>query len=231
MTDDEEDLIGNGPEEPVPKKRGRPSKADLALRAAKLDTPKKPAYGGQIRADASVAMALMNPVTISFLAQVLEMDRLTVNKKLAKLPPIGMHRGGTPVYNFKQAMSYLAAPVLDPAEIMKRISAQDLPPSLQKDVWDAKLKMQKWLTQAGDLWPTEDVLETLGDAFKRLKTTTQLWIDQITESQALPVAVRDELTVLVDALQMDLHRALVEMPNERATRNQTGEIEGTELDG
>ncbi len=219
--DDYEDLIGSVPARaPVAPKRkpGRPPKAD------------KP-YEGPAGTDAMVTQALMRPVTIGFLSNVMKMDRQTVTKRLAPLPPVGTHRGNTPVYDFRQAMSYLAAPVISPEEIIKRISSTDLPASLQKDVWDARLKMQKWKAQAGELWPTEAVLEVLGEAFQRLKTTTQLWIDQITESQALTPAIREELTVLVDALMADMHRSLVQMAQERATRSQLAEIEGTDLDG
>ena len=70
----------------------------------------------------------------------------------------------------------------------------------------------------------------MGEAFQRLKTTTQLWVDQLSETHALPVEVRKDLLSMVDGLQQDLHRTLVEMPAEKATRSQAGEIEGTDLD-
>jgi len=63
-----------------------------------------------------------------------------------------------------------------------------------------------------------------------IKTTTQLWIDQLAETHALPDEVRKDLTAMVDGLQTDLHRTLVEMPQVKATNAQLGEIEGTDLD-
>lgn len=212
MSDD--DLLDMSPEAEEPK----PRKAQPAP------------MGSSGRADARVVQALLQPVSITFLAQVLKMERRTVIKRLAALAPIGNHRGNTPLYDFRQAMQYLVIPKTDVSEAIKKMGTSDLPMSLQKDVWDAKLKAQTWMERAGELWRTEQVLEVLGDAFQRLRTTTQLWIDQIGDNHSLPAPARKELTDLVDALQADLHRALVRMPEERATRPQLAEIEGTDLD-
>lgn len=193
-------------------------------------TDEKP-LGAPGRADARVVQALFQPVSITFLAQVLRMERRTVTKRLSGLAPIGHHRGQTPLYDFRQALPYLVTPKVDIAEAIRKMGTDDLPVSLQKDVWDAKLKSQKWMLNAGELWRTEDVLEVLGEAFQRLKSTTQLWIDQVGDNHMLSAEARKELTGAVDALQQDLHRALVKMPQERATRAQIAQLEEDDLDG
>jgi hypothetical protein len=154
------------------------------------------------------------------------MNAATVRKRLYDLPPIGSQAGGHPLYDFRQALPYLVTPRVDMEKILASLSAGDLPPSLQKDVWDAKLKAQKWMQNAGELWPTDDVLEVLGEAFQRLKTTTQLWIDQISDNHSLPGPARQELVELVDALQIDLHKSLVAMPKEKATQSQMAQLDG-----
>lgn len=216
MTRSDEDLLGEDPKpQPKPKPTSRQSK--------------RRTDGGSVKADAADTMraiqALHRPVSITFLADAFAMDRSTVTRRLASLPPVGQHRGNTPLYDFRQAASYLVKPQVDMEQILKSLSADALPPSLQKDVWDARLKAQKWMVQAGQLWATDDVLEVLGEAFQRLKTTTQLWIDQIGDNHALPIAARKELTVLVDTLQADLHKSLVEMPQERATLSQAAMLD------
>jgi hypothetical protein len=219
MNDDIDDLLGPDPDE-QPKPRNRPSRAKPARTLA-------PAKAGT---DSSVVQALLRPVSITFLADVLQKDRKTVAKRLAGLTPMGQHRGNISLYDFRQALEYLVTPRFDAAAAIKRMGTDDLPTGLQKDVWDAKLKSQKWMLLAGDLWQTEDVMAVLGEAFQRLKTTTQLWIDQLSESHALSAEVRTDLTAMVDGLQTDLHTTLVEMPQEKTTSSQLGEIEGTDLD-
>lgn len=200
------------PEEEKPPARGRPKSS-----GARAPT-------------VAVVQTLLQPVSITLLADVLQRDKKTVGKRLAGLAPMSHHRGNIPLYDFRQALEYLVTPRFNAAEAIKKMGTDDLPIGLQKDVWDARLKQQKWMEQAGDLWRTDDVLEVLGEAFQRLKTTTQLWIDQLSETHALPTEVRKDLTAMVDGLQKDLHQTLVEMPTERATRAQVGEIEGTDLD-
>lgn len=182
------------------------------------------------RADAATLQALLKPVSISFLADALGLDRKTVTKRIADLPPVGHHRGNIPLYNFQQAWRHLAPP--NPKAVqdyLKRAGMNDLPDNLKKDVWDARLKEQKWRAQAGELWRTEDVLDVLGEAFSRLKTTTMLWVDQLSEGHAMSAEARRDLTAMVDGLMSDLHRTLVEMPKERATLAQIGELgEGLE---
>jgi hypothetical protein len=216
---DDIDFLLSGDDEPEKPRRGRP-------RASTKTVAKKAASG----ANAATVQALLQPVSITFLADVLQRDKKTVVKRLAGLAPMGHHRGNIPLYDFRQALEYLVTPRFNAAEAIKRMGTADLPMGLQKDVWDARLKQQKWMKEAGDLWATEDVLEVLGEAFQRLKTTTQLWIDQLAETHALPAEVRKDLTAMVDGLQKDLHTTLVEMPAEKSTRSQLSEIEGTDLD-
>lgn len=184
----------------------------------------------QVQVDASVVQALLRPVSITFLSEVLRKDRKLITRRLADLTPIAQYRGNVPLYDFRQAIQYLVTPKIDAASMIKKMGTADLPMGLQKDVWDARLKQQKWMEQAGDLWRTENVLEVLGEAFQRLKTTSQLWVDQLAESHALPAEVRKDLMGMVDGLQKDLHLTLVEMPKERSTESQLGEIKGTDLD-
>lgn len=169
------------------------------------------------------AMVFRRPMSATFLATALGMGPRTVQKKLAECPPIGYARNA-PLYDFSQAMPYLVKPkAADIREALKKIGESDLPLSLQKDVWDARIKEQTWRSRAGELWKTEDVLEVLGDAFQALSSTTKLWTDQIADQHDLPTEVRDTLMKRVDALNEMLHRRLVEMPKEKQTLSQESE--------
>lgn len=219
MSDDPsiDDLLGGGPDE-----EEQPTKSAPRGKSRGQSSPRAPT--------AAVVQTLLQPVSITFLADVLQRDKKTVVKRLAGLAPMGHHRGNIPLYDFRQALEYLVTPRFNAAEAIKKMGTDDLPLGLQKDVWDARLKQQKWMIQAGDLWKTEDVLEVLGETFQRLKTTTQLWIDQLSEGHGLPAEVRKDLASMVDGLQADLHQSLVEMPKERATHAQAADVEGTDLD-
>lgn len=221
MSRDIDDLLGDGPSE-GPGSRGG-SEATVARKKARA-ARKAPAAEKKVP-DMAVIQALHQPVSLGLLSDVMGMTRDTVRRRLVELPPMGQRTGNNPVYDFRQAMNYLVTPRVDVAKVISTMSAGDLPPSLQKDVWDARLKAQKWMLNAGELWPTEDVLEVLGEAFQRLKTTAQLWIDQIGDSHSLPAPARKELAGLVDTLQADLHKTLIEMPKDKATRSMVAELD------
>jgi len=180
------------------------------------------------RVSSEVVQTLHRPVSVTFLSQVMDMDRKTVVKRLTGLSPAGRHRGNAALYDFRQAMQFLVTPKVDVAAYVRKMGVGDLPSALQKDVWDARLKEQKWRQNAGELWPTSSVLEVLGEAFQRLKTTTQLWVDEIAEVNSLPTEVRTELVSRVDGLQAELHKSLVEMPKERSTESQLAELDPEE---
>lgn len=203
MDDDLDDFLDGGKSEDKEEK-------------APPKTAMKPAAGRD-------AMVFRRPMSATFLATALGMGPRTVQKKLAECPPIGYARNA-PLYDFSQAMPYLVKPkAADIREALKKIGESDLPLSLQKDVWDARIKEQTWRSRAGELWKTEDVLEVLGDAFQALSSTTKLWTDQIADQHDLPTEVRDTLMKRVDALNEMLHRRLVEMPKEKQTLPQESE--------
>lgn len=192
--------------------------------------PKKIPNSNTTQMDASVVQALLRPVSITFLSEVLGQDRKAITRKLANLPPVATYRNSIPLYNFRQAISLLVKPKIDAAEVIRKMGVNDLPVGLQKDVWDARLKQQKWMLEAGELWKTDEVLEVLGESFQKIKSTMQLWVDQLADTHALPDAARADLVKSVDGLQQALHQSLVEMPKEKSTESQASEIEGTDLD-
>lgn len=167
-------------------------------------------------------------VSITWLMHAFRMDRNTVKRRLAQCPPLRMERGNTPLYDLAQAAAYLVDPKVDVAEYIKNMRAEDLPPYMQREFWDAKLKRQQFELRAGDLWRTEDVLNVLGEAFKTLKSTLQLWADSMERATGLTDDQRKFLVGQVDALQDQLYQALVALRERQATRSMISEIDQLE---
>lgn len=172
------------------------------------------------------AQQFQRPVSVTFLIDVMGMERRNIKKKLADCPPIGYHRGNVPLYDFRQALPYLVKPKVNVARHIQKMGSEDLPKALQKDVWDAKLKRQTWEERARQLWRSEDVIEVLSEAFKSIKSATRLWVDQLADEHHLSDELRNDLRDLVDGLQKSLHDRLVRMPEERQTRSSISEIDG-----
>lgn len=156
-------------------------------------------------------------VTVNWLHDAFRMDKTTIKKKLARLEPISYQRGNTPLFDFVQAASYLVRPRVDLKEYIKTLRPEDLPNDLQKEYWDALLKRQKYMRQAGELWHTNDVIEVFGEAFKQIKTASQLWINQLDRTTGLTPTQLKTLESLVDQLLDDLHTRLTDMQNRKST--------------
>lgn len=170
-------------------------------------------------------------VTVTWLMQAFRMDRQTVKRKLARCQAIGNGVGGQPLYDFVQAASFLVKPQVDIKEYVKSLRPIDLPPYLQDQFWASQLKRQQWEQRAGHLWKTDDVMEVFGETFKRIKTSTQLWLDNLEQASSLTDDQKQALTHMVDALNDDIYQSLIAMPKARSTRSSVIEMDEIENAG
>lgn len=149
-------------------------------------------------------------VSVSWLQQAFALTGYEVKKKLRGCPPLRYEANNRPIYDFKEAASYLVKPKLDMEEYLQTIKPSQLPPKLQTEHWSALLKRQKWEVAAGHLWRTEDVLEVFAEAFKTIKNQMQLWPEVLEREASLTIEQRARLIQLCDDLQQDIHGKLIE---------------------
>lgn len=192
----------------------RPSASDL------LGVEPTPDESGEFK-PGDWALVRTHGVGVDWLAGAFRMDRRKVRAKLAPVKPIGQHKtptGTRPVYDLREASAYLSPNIEQIHEAIRNMSASDLPPGLQTDVWDARLKEMKWREQAGELYRAEDVREVFADVFKTIKTTMQLWADALERNGDLPPALRGKIVEMADSLQDQIHSELMKMPAKKQTR-------------
>jgi hypothetical protein len=168
---------------------------------------------------------MMAGVTVSWLSQVFGMDPKTVKAKLADCPPLHRRKAGY-VYHLPTACQFLVKPALSPEQYMKNMKPADLPSAFQDSFWSAALKRQKWEENAGDLWRSDRVRETLSDTFQTIKFQVQLWADTIDRQKGLSDEQRKLLLVLTDKLQEEIYKALVDQMAAKQTGPQLSELPG-----
>lgn len=162
-------------------------------------------------------------VTVAWLGQVFGMDPTTVKKRLADCPVLHRRKAGF-VYDLKQAAAFLVKPVFDVNKYLRNMKPSELPAQLQKEFWDAALKRQQWEERAGDLWRTTAVMEVFADVFLLMKSTMQLWTEDLERVTGLTAEQRSELVKLVDSLQNEIHGKLVGLGKVRRTPSMREEI-------
>lgn len=166
-------------------------------------------------------------VTRTWLADVFGMDPTTVKKRLANCPTKGK-RGQFPVYDLRLAAQYLVPPRVNIGEYLKSMRPNDLPPILQSAYWDAQKKRQDWELNAGELWKTEKVIETLSETFKLIKTSVSLFADTVEQEHGLTESQRATIAKLTDSLMDDIHNSLVRQHELSRTPNQLAELKDIE---
>lgn len=179
--------------------------------------------------DAEVDDNVFAGVTRTWLADVFGMDPTTVKKRLANCPTKGK-RGQFPVYELRLAAQYLVPPRVNIGEYLKSMRPNDLPPILQSAYWDAQKKRQDWELNAGELWKTEKVIETLSETFKLIKTSVSLFADTVEQEHGLTEAQRETIGKLTDSLMDDIHNSLVRQHELSRTPNQLAELKDIESD-
>lgn len=189
------------------------------------DRPKKKNLIGDEEEKASLEIReVLGGVSATWLAKLFRMDYKTAVTKLASCPELGRGRGNVVLYDVAQAAGYLVKPKVNVEEWIKTLRPADLPAYLQKDFWEAQNKRQQYEENAGDLWRTEKVVEVFADTFKLIKETMQLWADHVERKEGLSSEQRGVILQLVDGLQQELHKKLVEMEKLKKTTNEFAAI-------
>lgn len=169
---------------------------------------------------------VLSGVSQKWFMAVFKLDRRTVAKALDGIKPVRISNSGYAYYSVRDVVPRLIAPEMPIEEYLATLKPEQLPEQLRESYWNVQIKSQKVRLAAGDLWRTTDVIEVLGEVFKHVKNTVQLWGDTI-EEQTSPMTPeqRQVLAALTDKLQQDIHDTVVEQASKHRTRSQLKEIE------
>ncbi len=227
-----DDMLGGGEQASQKRRPGRPTNAERAERERQLLESmenKRRISAAAAGQTAMNAREFFLPVGQNFLATVLGLNPETVRKRLRRVQPIGYGSGAQkrPVYDFRKVLPYLIKSDMDAATLLETINPNDLPPSINKTIWEAKRIKLKYEIEAGQAWATEDVLEVFGTVFMAIKDRTKLWVDDLRE-QCKGLSADEVFAALqehIDAYQAALHSDLIDIPRRRATQSKFAEAE------
>lgn len=176
-----------------------------------------------------LADSALEGVTVSFLAQVFQMDPAKVKRLLVNCPIKHTRKRGRTqtqhLYDLATAASYLVEPKISVEDVLAQIKREDLPPAINTAFWDAQLKRQRWEENAGQLWRTETIGGAIGGMFQSIKFTIQLWGDTIERQTGLSEEQRDLLNGMTDKLQQDIFESLQENAKIAMTGPQLAELD------
>ncbi len=220
---------GRAPPPPPPKlPPPRPTNQDRAREALERITQRNRHERDDPEAEPSLDMTdVFGGVTVGWLSKVFNMDPSDIKRRLADCPVMHRRKAGY-VYDLKLAARYIVKPIFDARKYIETMKPSELPANLQDTYWKSQLARQKYELNAGELWRSADVMMVLGDVFKTIKFTMQLWADNLERQTGLTEKQRFALVGMVDALQNELHQKLVEMKDIKQTPHSG--VEKTEED-
>ena len=143
------------------------------------------------------------------IAQLFRTDAKTLPKRLRRLKPVAT-RSGVKVYSIRDAAGYLVKPGYSIEQYLRQMHPNELPVGLMKEFWAGQKSRQSYEREAGDLWPTAQVVEALAEAFKEARMTILLFPETVERETSVTDAQRKVLRRLADGLIDELRKRLVE---------------------
>lgn len=184
-----------------------------------------PKHGREFSMKMNSVHELYRGVTIPWLCQAFTLPRNVVTRKLSGCPVLRLLKNGGKVYDFTMAASYLVVPRINVKDYIETLDPKDLPQTLRKEYWAAKLSEQRWRKEAGELWASEDVVAVFGEVFKLIKNKTRLWQNSIAAVESLSPEQTEMLQTLTEDLLDKIYQSLVALESGQSTPSQLAEAE------
>ncbi len=174
----------------------------------KTDNPIK---GRPPKPDSEVTSELLVTAmaTIAQLAQLFETDAKTLPKRMKSVMPRGTRRGNK-VYNIREAASMIVTPGYEIEEFIRQMSPQELPNLLHKEFWNGQNARLAYETKLGNLWPTEQVVEAIGELQNVIRMTLLLLVDDVNREESLTNGQRATIQRITDAAIETMKKNVVE---------------------
>ena len=156
--------------------------------------------------------------TANDLKYIFGLSYAAVRYKISGIRPCGK-RGANDIYKIKDVAPLLCkVDYQDDAVMVERIlnmNADELPVKLSKAFWDGKRSRQQFEKEEGDLWPTDQVVELAGEAFKTIRLSLLLMPDTLERESSLSERQREVVQSIVDATLLQMKARLIDAFNDR----------------
>lgn len=148
--------------------------------------------------------------TPSELGMMFGMSPQEVNRRIVgKVVPVKTEHK-LPRYRVGDAAPFLCNVEFDVEEYLKGLSPKKMPPSLQKAFWSALRERQDYEENRGELWRTARVVEVLGEVFKSISMTAQMFEDTVSQQSELAPEQRRIIIELSEGLRTAAKASLVD---------------------
>lgn len=167
-------------------------------------TTKRGSIADQKSFDRDTQVMMFEGCSLSQLAQIFSMDVKKVKAKLHGLAPVST-RAGHPIYSIKEAARRLVEPIWPIEEYVKHMNHTDLPVMLRKEYWAGQRSQQIYQIAAGELWPTDQVIEHITELLKTISISLRLTSDSVERETSLTPKQRNIVIRMMDEALANAH--------------------------
>lgn len=162
-----------------------------------------------VRDEVTSTMLATGQATMAQIAQLFSTDAKTLPKRMRGCVPAGTRRGNK-VYEIKEAAAYLVTPSYEIEEFIRQMSPQELPNLLHKEFWNGQNARLNYETKLGNYWPTEDIVNYVGELVNTMRMTLLLISDDIAREASITNLQREIFTRITDAAIATLRKNIEE---------------------
>jgi len=166
--------------------------------------------------DEQTSTMLYQGCSLSQLERLFKKDKRDIKLKIEQngVSPAGM-RAGFPIYHIREVAPYLVKPPYDMDQFIQKMSVADLPFMLRKEFWAGRKSQQDYELKAGELWPTQDVVDGFSEVFKTLKLSILLMRETVERETNLTPKQRAIMQQIIDNGLEELYAKTVSKFSER----------------
>lgn len=158
--------------------------------------------------DTQTEAMLFDGCNLTQLAKIFRMERRDLSPKLREVTPCG-ERGGYPIYYIHEVAPHVVKPIYDIENYIMRMNHNDLPKMVSKEFWNGLKARQEYQLKAGELWPTDKVVEVMSEAFKQMRMSLLLMGDALDRETTLTEQQQTRLRTMIDGALNDLADGLI----------------------
>jgi len=144
---------------------GRPKKA------SEVTSGPKDSIATRMKADDETVQIIHDGASVTQLATIFKMKPESLRARIisAGVTPSSKTALGHDRYHIGDVAPYIVKPVGDIQEHIKKMSHKDLPKDLSKEFWHGLNARSKYELEAGQLWPTEQVIHGFSEVAKVIR--------------------------------------------------------------
>lgn len=166
---------------------------------------------GETILDQESSLGIYQGLNITQLARLFHQEYRLIQEKIisAGIKPVG-RRHNADVYAVHEVAPHIVKPIFDAEAYIRKMDPRELPKMLSKEYWAGQRSRQEYELRAGRLWPTEKVVEEVGELMKICKMSSLLMLDGVEAQTELTDRQRDIIKSLTHGMLDDLVKRIDE---------------------